>query len=408
MGKSQVVFVERYDSERRKRSRRRRTSRAGCADCFVHNAGAKRKEEGLDVSSEDEEVPKKRRSLLDIYKEGPCNAYKALDSRKKIQRSATPNIQGNSYEDLVCKNCRRGDGEQEMLLCDGCDEAYHMYCLCPILVRVPKGTWFCPVCSKKDRIADFPLVQKKLIDFFRIERPLTIFSEVKRRKRHSMCIYKKKRKLLPHIPSKDPARRLQQMASLATALTNTGVGFSDELTYVPGLAPESANCASLERVNMQVISKEDKATLDLCKLMCSKGEWPPLVVTHDPRQGFVVEADSHIKDMTLIAEYTGDVDYMQNRLNDESDSLMALLITDDPSKELVICPDKRGNIARFISGINNHTLEGRKKQNLRCVRFDINGQVRVLLVAIRDISKGERLHYDYNAFQKEYPTHHFV
>eukprot|EP00249_Psilotum_nudum_P009467 c21955_g1_i2 orf=40-687(-) len=153
MGKSQVVFVERYDSERRKRSRRRRTSRAGCADCFVHNAGAKRKEEGLDVSSEDEEVPKKRRSLLDIYKEGPCNAYKALDSRKKIQRSATPNIQGNSYEDLVCKNCRRGDGEQEMLLCDGCDEAYHMYCLCPILVRVPKGTWFCPVCSKKDRIA---------------------------------------------------------------------------------------------------------------------------------------------------------------------------------------------------------------------------------------------------------------
>lgn len=60
--------------------------------------------------------------------------------------------------------------------------------------------------------------------------------------------------------------------------------------------------------------------------------------------------------MTLIAEYTGDVDYMRNRLNDDSDNLMVLLFPHDASKELVICPDKRGNIARFISGINNHTL----------------------------------------------------
>ncbi|KAH7282330.1 hypothetical protein KP509_35G025400 [Ceratopteris richardii] len=142
--------------------------------------------------------------------------------------------------------------------------------------------------------------------------------------------------------------------------------------------------------------------------MCARGEWPPLMVTYDPKEGFVVEADGHIKDMTLIAEYTGDVDYMRNRLNDDSDNLMVLLFPHDASKELVICPDKRGNIARFISGINNHTLEGRKKQNLRCVRYNINGQSRVLLVAIRDIAKGERLYYDYNAYHKEYPTQHFV
>jgi hypothetical protein len=58
--------------------------------------------------------------------------------------------------------------------------------------------------------------------------------------------------------------------------------------------------------------------------------------------------------MTLIAEYTGDVDYMFNRMTDDSDNLMGLLFPYDSSKELVICPDKRGNIARFISGINNH------------------------------------------------------
>lgn len=52
--------------------------------------------------------------------------------------------------------------------------------------------------------------------------------------------------------------------------------------------------------------------------------------------------------------------------------------------------------------------EGRKKQNVRCVRFNIDGEARVILVAIRDIPKGERLYYDYNAYQTEYPTQHFV
>ena len=52
--------------------------------------------------------------------------------------------------------------------------------------------------------------------------------------------------------------------------------------------------------------------------------------------------------------------------------------------------------------------EGRKKQNLKCVRFNINGEARVLLVANRDISKGERLYYDYNGYEHEYPTENFV
>ena len=70
---------------------------------------------------------------------------------------------------------------------------------------------------------------------------------------------------------------------------------------------------------------------------------------------FVVEADRNIKDMTIIAEYTGEVDYMCRRQYDSGNSIMGLLFSDDPAKELVICPDRRGNIARFVSGINNHT-----------------------------------------------------
>jgi [histone H3]-lysine27 N-methyltransferase len=70
---------------------------------------------------------------------------------------------------------------------------------------------------------------------------------------------------------------------------------------------------------------------------------------------YTVEADSPIKDMTFIAEYTGDVDYIKKRESDDCDSMMTLIIAAKAADSLVICADKRGNIARFISGINNHT-----------------------------------------------------
>ena len=66
-------------------------------------------------------------------------------------------------------------------------------------------------------------------------------------------------------------------------------------------------------------------------------------------------ADANIKDMTFIAEFAGDVDYLENRENDDCDCLMTLLWIADPFQRLVTCPDKRGNISRFTTGINNHT-----------------------------------------------------
>lgn len=70
-----------------------------------------------------------------------------------------------------------------------------------------------------------------------------------------------------------------------------------------------------------------------------------------------VEADDPIKAMTFITEYTGDVDYFRNRPHNDFDSYMTLLTFRDSLEGdgLLICPDKRGNIARFISGINNHS-----------------------------------------------------
>ena len=34
-----------------------------------------------------------------------------------------------------------------MLLCDNCDDGWHMYCLPAPLSTVPDGDWFCEECS---------------------------------------------------------------------------------------------------------------------------------------------------------------------------------------------------------------------------------------------------------------------
>ncbi|KAL6853961.1 hypothetical protein ACP4OV_019990 [Aristida adscensionis] len=226
-------------------------------------------------------------------------------------------------------------------------------------------------------------------------------------------MHKKRRRILPFVPTEDGARRLKQMASLATALTSSETEFSNELTYMPGMAPRSSNQARLEEGGMQVLNQEDKETIELCRAMQQRGQCPPLLVVFDKREGYLcvcathsggthrflwhthrevpvvrthTEADGDIKDMTFIAEYVGDVDYLEHRANDDCDCLMTLLLTEDPSQRLVICPDRRGNISRFIGGINNHIPDGKKKQNVKCVRYDIDGESHVLLVACRDIA----------------------
>jgi hypothetical protein len=43
-----------------------------------------------------------------------------------------------------------------MLLCDECDAGYHMKCLVPRLYRVPAGAWVCPVCVAAAPVGERP------------------------------------------------------------------------------------------------------------------------------------------------------------------------------------------------------------------------------------------------------------
>uniref|UniRef100_A0A672LLY6 [histone H3]-trimethyl-L-lysine(4) demethylase n=1 Tax=Sinocyclocheilus grahami TaxID=75366 RepID=A0A672LLY6_SINGR len=50
----------------------------------------------------------------------------------------------------VCLMCGTGNDEDRLLLCDGCDDSYHTFCLIPPLSDVPKGDWRCPKCLAQE------------------------------------------------------------------------------------------------------------------------------------------------------------------------------------------------------------------------------------------------------------------
>lgn len=49
-------------------------------------------------------------------------------------------------DQYMCLVCGCGTAEDRLLLCDGCDDSYHTFCLIPPLHDVPKGDWRCPKC----------------------------------------------------------------------------------------------------------------------------------------------------------------------------------------------------------------------------------------------------------------------
>ncbi|XP_034742358.1 bromodomain adjacent to zinc finger domain protein 2B isoform X3 [Etheostoma cragini] len=51
-----------------------------------------------------------------------------------------------------CQLCQKGDNEELLLLCDGCDKGCHTYCQKPKITTVPDGDWFCPTCVAKSPV----------------------------------------------------------------------------------------------------------------------------------------------------------------------------------------------------------------------------------------------------------------
>ena len=53
-------------------------------------------------------------------------------------------LRGADVEEVLCGRCGDGEDEPNLMLCDGCDQGYHCYCVG--LESVPLDDWFCPMC----------------------------------------------------------------------------------------------------------------------------------------------------------------------------------------------------------------------------------------------------------------------
>ena len=45
--------------------------------------------------------------------------------------------------DTGCLVCLRDDDHNNLMLCEGCNDEYHIYCLDPPLASVPHDDWYC-------------------------------------------------------------------------------------------------------------------------------------------------------------------------------------------------------------------------------------------------------------------------
>ncbi|KAK8661934.1 hypothetical protein V6N13_091522 [Hibiscus sabdariffa] len=61
-------------------------------------------------------------------------------------------ISGGSSCSRLCNICGRSGTTQKMLICDSCEEAFHMRCCNPKIKKIPVDEWYCISCMKKKRI----------------------------------------------------------------------------------------------------------------------------------------------------------------------------------------------------------------------------------------------------------------
>lgn len=94
----------------------------------------------------------------------------------------------------------------------------------------------------------------------------------------------------------------------------------------------------------------------------------------------------------------------------QNDSLIDLLVTPFSELNLSVNASKFANIARFISGVNTTKPGWRRQENVKSQRNAINGRVRIIFTARRNINRGEILKLNYNSKTnlKLFPDEEFI
>ncbi|XP_041432063.1 bromodomain adjacent to zinc finger domain protein 2B isoform X6 [Xenopus laevis] len=86
---------------------------------------------------------------LKVWRRALSEARSAAQMSLCIQQLQKSIAWEKSIMKVYCQICRKGDNEELLLLCDGCDKGCHTYCHRPKITTIPEGDWFCPACIAK-------------------------------------------------------------------------------------------------------------------------------------------------------------------------------------------------------------------------------------------------------------------
>ncbi|XP_077176056.1 bromodomain adjacent to zinc finger domain protein 2B isoform X7 [Paroedura picta] len=120
---------------------------------------------------------------LRVWRRALSEARSAAQVALCIQQLQKSIAWEKSIMKVYCQICRKGDNEELLLLCDGCDKGCHTYCHRPKINTIPDGDWFCPACIAKAsgqtlKVKKNPIKGKKSTDYKKGKKlPLTVEME---------------------------------------------------------------------------------------------------------------------------------------------------------------------------------------------------------------------------------------
>ncbi|XP_069717834.1 bromodomain adjacent to zinc finger domain protein 2B isoform X7 [Phaenicophaeus curvirostris] len=190
---------------------------------------------------------------LRVWRRALSEARSAAQVALCIQQLQKAIAWEKSIMKVYCQICRKGDNEELLLLCDGCDKGCHTYCHRPKITTIPDGDWFCPACIAK--ASGQTLKIKKL--------------QIKGKKSNEQ---KRSRKLAGDTEDEDSATT---SASLKRGKTDPKKRKMDESVSASQLKPENVTAIKKPK-------RDDAKDLAMCSMILSELEthedaWPFLL-----------------------------------------------------------------------------------------------------------------------------------
>ena len=102
----------------------------------------------LEVEKKRKASAEKRKATREV-KNGSASKRKKEVVSLTLDEEMAPEAWNATLDEIACKVCKSKDEGEKMLLCDGCDCGFHIYCLKPPMKKIPEGDddWFCKTCK---------------------------------------------------------------------------------------------------------------------------------------------------------------------------------------------------------------------------------------------------------------------